>query len=205
MPSHEQWMAWCESGAEIFGTCSRRQYMAIVLSASGRVLGTGYNGVPSGLTHCRDGGCPRAGTSVTHGSDYGNCLAVHAEANALIHSDRSAREGGTLYVNGPPCWECSKLIAGSGISTVVHTEDPAYADWSKCRELLESVGIHVVTLAANSDNPGDCSGPIRLRKELLLDLASGITDRIPLADCDNKNLSVGDDSLDSSDDDPYNP
>lgn len=162
MPSHEQWMDWCESGARIFSTCVRRSYMSIVLSSSGRVLGTGYNGAPKGWENCRNGGCPRAGTSVQHGSNYSNCVAVHAEANALLHSDRSAREGGTLYVNGPPCWDCSKLIAGSGIKKVVFKPDLAYAGWWKCAELLESVGIQLYAIGSifgnNDPEPGGSLG-----------------------------------------------
>lgn len=171
MPSHDQWMQWCEAGAEIFSTCSRRSYMSIVLGASGRVLGTGYNGAPSGLRNCNDGGCPRAASNVGHGSSYGNCVAVHAEANALLHSDRSAREGGTLYVNGPPCWECSKLIAGSGIKTVVHLRDLAYADWPKCQALLESVGIHVIGIARRGEHP-EPGGVLGCRSEQAVDLAT---------------------------------
>lgn len=195
MPSHEQWMAWCEHGARIFGTCSRRVYMAIVLSESGRVLGTGYNGAPSGYVHCVDGGCPRASSEASHGSSYGNCVAVHAEANALLHSDRSAREGGTLYVNGPPCWECSKLIAGSGITTVVHTSDLAYKDWPKCQALLESVGILVVSLISSSNKPGNDCSSMGVRTECPVDLASRVDDRTPLVDSDCTIPPLGLDAL----------
>lgn len=173
-------MQWCESGAGIFARCSRRQYMAIVVGADGRVLGTGYNGAPAGVRHCDDGGCPRAATDVAHGSGYGNCVAVHAEANALLHSDRSARDGGTLYVNGPPCWECSKLIAGSGITALVHTEDTSYADWPKCRDLLDSVGIRVISLA-NPDKLWDTGSALGQRKERPMDLADSFGYGTPVA------------------------
>lgn len=199
----EKWLALCEAGAQIFSTCGKRQYYAVVLSPSGRVVGTGYNGSPPGMTHCVDGGCPRLAANSPSGSSYENCVANHAEQNAIMWSDRFAREGGTLIVNGTPCWECSKLIAGSGISTVVHTEDPAYADWSKCRELLESVGIHVVTLAANSDDAGHDSCPIRFGPEQSLDLASRAGNGGPLADRYFGDWTLGDDSLDSSDDWAY--
>lgn len=172
MPSHDQWMAWCESGARIFGTCSRRSYMAIVLSVSGRVLGSGYNGAPSGAVHCVDGGCPRGSSQVAHGSSYGNCVAVHAEANALLHSDRSAREGGTLIVNGPPCWECSKLIAGSGIKTVVYKRDHAYAEWPKCAALLQSVGIELHAISPRPSERPEPGGVLGCGGEQAVDLAS---------------------------------
>lgn len=160
-----KWLRVAERlGAEM-STCSRRQYGAIVLSADGRVAGMGFNGTAPGTTHCVDGGCPRGrgicreclctagqcadhGQPIAHGSSYeGNCPAIHAEANALLYSDRSMRQGGTLIVNGPPCWGCSTLIAGSGVARVVHREDPAYEAWPKCRALLEAAGVEVVGLA----------------------------------------------------------
>lgn len=149
-PTQKQikWMKWAAHGARIFSTCSRRQYMAIVLSESGRVIGTGFNGSPPNFMHCVDGGCPRATSSVAHGSSYsegaGACIAIHAEANALMYSDRSAREGGTLIINGPPCMDCAKMIAGSGVKILVFLADQAYGEWSKIRTILSMAGIQLV-------------------------------------------------------------
>lgn len=194
MASHEEWLLFCGAGASIFSRCSRRSYFSLVLASDGRVLGTGYNGAPAGLPNCSDGGCPRASADVAHGSPYGNCIAVHAEANALLHSDRSGRTGGTLYVNGPPCWDCSKLIAGSGIKTVVHTPDEAYADWPKCLGLLQSVGIDVICIAG-SDEHGDSGSPVRLGQESFVDLAYSTSNRSPLADVDRQWRALGFDAL----------
>lgn len=207
MPSHDQWMAWCEAGARIFSTCSRRSYMSVVLSSTGRVLGTGYNGTPSGIANCNAGGCDRASTDVAHGSSYSNCSAVHSEANALLHSDRSARDGGTLYVNGPPCWECSKLIAGSGIKTVVFKRDPAYVEFSKCYNLLHSVGITLVAFPANSNELGNDShsSSFWLATPISVDLASRAGNRIHLDGSDCPVAALGNDPLDSGDDGPYTP
>ena len=178
--------------------------MAIVLSASGRTLGTGYNGAPSGAVHCVDGGCPRAASQSSHGSSYANCVAVHAEANALLHSDRSAREGGTLVINGPPCWDCSKLIAGSGIKTVVYKEDDAYADWPKCQQLLESVGIklHVIG-ATNADEPGDGSRPLGFGAEQPVDVARRSGYGTPVAGRDRAVSTLRDAALDFGHGVPY--
>ena len=116
--------------------------MAIVTDPHGRLLGTGYNGPPSGMTHCDEGGCPRVVNNVPSGTPYdygpGLCFAIHAEANALLYSDRSARIGGTIYVGGVPCFGCAKLIAGSGLSKVVYIHDPNRADGKQSIDLLES-------------------------------------------------------------------
>lgn len=154
--SHElKWLEVCEHAGKVFSTCSRRQYFAVVLDTEKRVVGTGYNGSPPGMKHCVDGGCPRGLApsegqgSVGHGSGYGDCIALHSEANALLYSDRTSRLGGTLIVNGPPCFGCSKLIAGSGLRRVIHAIDDMYADWPKCRSLLESAGITVISVSVN--------------------------------------------------------
>lgn len=146
-----QWMHLCLAGGPIFSTCSRRQYFAVILTADGRTAGTGYNGPPSGFTHCMDGGCPRAQSEAAHGSSYGlTCLALHAEANALMYSDRSDRKGGTLIINGPPCADCAKLIAGSGLSTLVFLEDPTYINQVEIMGFLAQAGIDVARVAIST-------------------------------------------------------
>lgn len=139
----EDYLAVCEFTAKRFSTCSRRQYCALIVGPDGRLAGFGYNGSPPGFGHCVDGACPRAQAAVEHGSSYGNCIAVHAEANALLYSDRAARQQGTLYVNGPPCWECARLIAGSGLARVVCYADEAYADFTKVELFLNAVNVMV--------------------------------------------------------------
>ena len=120
--------------------------MAIIVATDGRIVGTGYNGSPPNTPNCTDGGCPRAQQDVPHGSTYANCVACHAEANALLYSDRRDRRSATLYVSGPPCWDCAKLIASSGISRVVCYTDSAYADWPRVRRFLYDADIQVVTI-----------------------------------------------------------
>lgn len=143
-----RWMKWIIAGAGIWSTCIRRQYMCILVDNHGHVIGTGYNGAPKGFVHCADGGCPRATGTSPHGAPYGDCIAVHAEANALLHSDYTNRaEGATLYVNGPPCWDCGKLIINAGITRVVYVSDPEYADWQRVEGLLEQAGIRVEALS----------------------------------------------------------
>ena len=116
-------LTWAALGAPLFSTCSRRNYMAIIVAPNGRVVGTGYNGAPSSMRHCIDGGCPRGLGDVPSGPPYDNCIAVHAEANAIMFSPVESRRGGTLYVTGVPCSDCAKLIASSGVARLVYLED----------------------------------------------------------------------------------
>lgn len=139
-------LSWCVDGAHRFSTCGKRQYQAIVTSLDGRVVGTGYNGSPPGYPHCIDGACPRLTANAPSGSVYNTCISIHAEANALLYSAPDDRRGGTLYVNGTPCWDCGKLIAGSGVRRLVHLEDATYEDWPRVRELLLTTGVSVASL-----------------------------------------------------------
>lgn len=137
---HEtNWLHTLDHIAKQFSTCTRRQYAAIILNTHNRVIGFGYNGAPPGYPHCTDGGCPRANTNTPPGHHYtgtGWCTAQHAEAGALLHSDPTARPGGTLIVNGPPCWECARLIASSNLTRLVHYNDPTYTDWPNIHAYL---------------------------------------------------------------------
>lgn len=96
--------------------------MSIIVDESQRVIGLGYNGVPSGMNHCLDGGCPRLINNVPSGTSYdsglGLCYSSHAEQNALSRGDSTRYAGATLYINGSPCMGCARQIACSGIQRV---------------------------------------------------------------------------------------
>lgn len=96
--------------------CDRDKVGAVVVKDR-RVRATGYNGSPAGTAGCAT--CPRRTSGVERNSDYSNCVAVHAEANALLYSDREDLIGATLYVTREPCYACDKLIQAAGVHAVV--------------------------------------------------------------------------------------
>lgn len=145
-----KWLPVCQMIGEQFSTCGKRQYGAIVLDQFGHVIGTGTNGGPKGYKHCVDGGCPRFQEMTASGSPYDNCIAIHAEENALLHSDFSQRYGGTIIVNGPPCWQCTKAICNSRLATLVHYTDPNYSDWDKCLDMLRQY-VEVISIPIPAD------------------------------------------------------
>lgn len=53
------------------------------------------------------------------GSCYSNCVAIHAELNALLYCDRSDLPGSTLYITRKACYGCMKAIYAAGVSKVV--------------------------------------------------------------------------------------
>lgn len=145
----KNWLQACKQLSQIFSTCSKRQYFAVVLMANGRVAGVGYNGSPPGVGHCNEGACPRLHDQSPNGSNYDNCIAQHAEANALLWSDPSLRTGGTLVVNGPPCYGCAKQIASAGIQRVVYSPDESYSNFASVASLLASAGVELIEVGNN--------------------------------------------------------
>lgn len=139
-----KYMKLVEFAAKEFSTCGKAQYYAMILDEHGVVVGTGYNGGPSGAIHCDRGGCPRLNSTSEPGSVYDNCIAIHAEANAILHSDWHHRQDGTIIVNGEPCYSCAKLIANSGIKILIYKRTDRYKDWPRIERQLKNWGVRVI-------------------------------------------------------------
>ncbi len=123
-------------------SCVMDQHGAVVVSKR-HIRSTGYNGTPSGYANCDAGACPRG-----KAKDLSKpCRGLHAEANALLYSAPSDREGATLYVTAPPCMECAKLIANSGVREVV-AEGISTDDFDKVRKFLLDCKVRVRVLKA---------------------------------------------------------
>lgn len=103
-------------------TCARRAVGAIITNKRHQILSTGYNGVPSRFNHCTDRPCPGAGEP--HGNTGGGgsqCLAVHAEVNALLQCSRLDLAH-TMYVSCSPCFTCAKALCNTPLKRVVTWE-----------------------------------------------------------------------------------
>lgn len=137
---NQQYIQLCISASVIFSTCGKKQYAAILVDKYDHIVGVGYNGGPRTFLHCKDGGCPRLVEMSVSGSNYDNCIAVHAEANALLHSDYSS-EAKKIYVNGPPCFSCAKLIANSTIEEVYYVPDNSYNNWKDIELFLNKANV----------------------------------------------------------------
>ena len=138
-----QFMDMCIASAAIFSTCKKRRYCAILVDESNHIVGFGYNGGPSGFKHCDDGGCDRAKLNSPSGSNYDNCIAIHAEANAFLHSDYSSSPT-KMYINGPPCFSCAKLIANSTVKKVYYTKDANYEQWDFIKKFLNKAKVETI-------------------------------------------------------------
>lgn len=104
-------------------TCLRRQVGAVLVKEK-RILSTGYNGAPSGISHCADVGCLREQLGVPSGERHELCRALHAEQNAIVQAAFHGIkvEGATLYCTHQPCSLCAKMIINAGIVEVYYSE-----------------------------------------------------------------------------------
>lgn len=137
--------------------CDRDRVGAVVVDTQLRIIGTGRNGPPASYPHenqtCSTW-CHRALTHKDYPAQaldptYADCPSLHAEVNALLTSDRSAREGGTIYITSDPCWSCAKMIANSGLTTVVFVSDPVTFVARRTEPtlaFLERLGLNVITM-----------------------------------------------------------
>lgn len=123
-------------------TCLRRGVGAILVKER-NILATGYNGVPSGISHCEQTGCLREQMKVPSGERHELCRGLHAEQNAIIQAARHGVniDGSTLYCTTMPCVICTKMLINAGIKRVVFAE--GYAD-NLAREMIAESGIEVI-------------------------------------------------------------
>ncbi len=125
--------------------CVRRQHGAVIVK-NRRIRSTGYNGPPSGHPHCDEGACPRARSETPSGWGHDNCIAIHAEANAILYLFFYESECSSIYITGVPCFTCAKLVANSGINEVVATGQP-YEGWDAVRDFLLDCSVRVRLLS----------------------------------------------------------
>lgn len=130
--------------------CERAQVGAVVVSAQGRIEASGYNGPPAGypVQGTCSLWCERSSRNAS-GTSYGlSCPSVHAEANALLYTDRSRIEGGTIYASRSCCADCAKLIANSGIKRVVMRVIPEdeHRNPKDVTAFLEQCGLEVTVV-----------------------------------------------------------
>jgi len=120
-------------------TCMRRQVGAVIVK-DGNILATGYNGTPSGITHCSETGCLREKLKVPSGERHELCRGLHAEQNAIIQAAKHGVNisGGTLYCSNFPCVICAKMLINAGIVKVIYLS--GYPD-DLGREMLAEAGI----------------------------------------------------------------
>jgi dCMP deaminase len=139
---------------------AKRLHVGAVIVKGNQIIGTGYNGMPTGWeNNCENkvysdgaGGWlePEEIKEQWPLEDEKGRYALktkpevlHAESNAIAKVSRSTEssEGATLFCTHAPCIDCAKLIYQAGIATVYYKEQ--YRDDSGLKFLSQgNVNVH---------------------------------------------------------------
>jgi dCMP deaminase len=114
---------------------------AVLVSADGKIVSTGYNGFPKGLDD-----------SLMADREYKAPRVIHAERNALANARQDVR-GMTLYVTHPCCPICANLISAFGLAAVVCRDNTDFGvryEQSITEQILRDAGIEFITLSGDN-------------------------------------------------------
>ena len=111
-----------------------RQIGAVAVSEKGRVLATGYNGFPRGVSDAK---------SFYDDREYKYRRVVHAEMNCIYNATYNGvcLDGATMYIWGlPMCSECAKGAIQVGIRAVYFDTNIEIPDqWLKSMEVTSEL------------------------------------------------------------------
>lgn len=122
-------------------TCIRRKVGAVIIKDK-RILSTGYNGAPSGISHCTKETCLRTIYNIPSGEKHELCRGLHAEQNAIIQAAYHGVSiaGSIIYITNQPCSICTKMLINSGITKFIY-KDPYNDDLAM--QMIKEAGIEI--------------------------------------------------------------
>ena len=141
-PNWDEYFLGIAKVVALRSNCVKRKVAAVIVKDK-RIIATGYNGTPRGVTNCNEGGCPRCNQMASSGTKLDECLCSHGEENAIT---QSAYHGvnikdATLYTTYSPCLLCTKMIINSGVREVVFNVDYPLAEVAT--GLLKEAGVQI--------------------------------------------------------------
>ena len=144
-PSRPDWQTYFFQIARLVAsrsTCLRRQVGAVIVRDN-RILSTGYNGTPAGITHCLERGCIRTERNIPSGERHELCRGLHAEQNAIIQAAYHgvSIKDADIYCTNQPCIICSKMLINAGIRKIYISD--SYPD-ELAEEMLNEANIPLI-------------------------------------------------------------
>lgn len=149
-PSWDEYFIKIAGDVASRATCIRRKVGAVIVKDK-RILSTGYNGVPAGITHCSKDTCLRTIYNVPSGEKHELCRGLHAEQNAIIQAALHgvSINSASIYVTNQPCSICTKMLINSGIKRIIFSE--AYND-KLAMEMIKEASIDVFIIKPADNN-----------------------------------------------------
>ncbi|KAF8560060.1 hypothetical protein OG21DRAFT_1473562 [Imleria badia] len=139
-----QWDTYFMTLAELASqrsNCMKRRVGAILVRDN-RIVATGYNGTPRGVTNCHDGEGPGYQQTSTSNVCDVDCLCLHAEENALLEAGRDrVGTNAILYCNTCPCLKCTIKIIQSGVKKVIY--NLSYKVDEASARLFQEAGVEI--------------------------------------------------------------
>jgi dCMP deaminase len=120
---------------------AKKLQVGAIAVVNNQIIGEGCNGTPAGW---EDNVCEDE-NGMTF--DY----VTHAESNLLSKLCRStiSSEGATVFITHSPCMQCSKILAGAGISKIYYKTEYRLTDGI---DFLKRRGIEVIKVGSTNDN-----------------------------------------------------
>jgi dCMP deaminase len=124
IPDIDTWGLAIAAAVSSKGECSRRQVGSVIVTMDSRIISAGWNRSAFPEMTCLNGDCPRALSDVpsnitSYDQGPGTCIAIHAEAAAILAADKFSLQNSTLYNTCEPCYNCKKLISAAGIRRII--------------------------------------------------------------------------------------
>lgn len=130
-------------------TCVRLQVGAVIVKDK-RIISMGYNGVPSGMKHCKEvfkNINLKSSIDRQMHHEFACENELHAEQNAIAFAAKSTislDKDCTIYLTTEPCNDCAKLIIAANIGKVIYSNK--YDGDTRGIDLLRSAGVQVINI-----------------------------------------------------------
>lgn len=123
------------------------QVGAVVVSEDKRIIGVGWNGMPSCKSGFNNDVAFPWGKTSSNPLETKYMYVIHAEPNAIFHASESVR-GCTMYLTWFPCSDCAKTVAQAGIKKLVYLHDVAgeryKTSMEAAKKIFEMSGVECV-------------------------------------------------------------
>jgi dCMP deaminase len=103
-------------------SCLKSMVGAVIVSPSLKIVSTGYNAPPHGVTDSITlGYCNKEKYGFKSGEGYEVCRSIHAEQNAIIQAGSIQCQNAAIYIWGHSfiCNFCKKFILQAGITKAI--------------------------------------------------------------------------------------